>query len=1112
MCYRILPIVRVGLVSRIFPLGSLLLWLGFAPAPVAPFSLPVFQSSGNGTSVQEPQTERLEPGKIIQRELKGGESHSYQVSLATGQYLHVVVEQKGIDVVASVIGPSGERLAEVDSPNLNQGFEPLFLVAPTDGAYRIHINSLDKAAPLGRYEVQIKTLRAASPPDRDRFSAQKMVRAAEELAEKRNPAVFPKAIEQYEAALALWQATGERDREAFALYALGVLYFTAGKAQQSQESILRALPHFRSLGEHNAEALALNKLGGTYSFLGERRKALETYEQGRKIWHEQSNFHEEAVSLNNIGKVYTDLGELQKALDTYEQALTSLKKQNNQDMEPTLLTNLGYTFFRLGDQNKALEYFTTALSAMKKAGSVEGEIAVLNNLIFIYDERKEKEKALECAEQALQKTKAIGDRRREAGLLNNIAARYFNIEDFEKALPYLTQALEIRQAIGDRAGEATTLTNLGRYYSYKKETEKAIEFYLRALQLRKTVGDRDGESKTLYTLAQDLRDLGRLGEARSRIEAAVKIVETTRAEVVRQDLRASYFATIQGYYSFYVSLLMEMHQQQPTAGWNLEAFQVGERARARCLLELLAESRVNLRQGVATHLPEQEKTLSQQIASKGELLLKTVQGQKEPTVALEKEIATLTTQLEQVRAEIRRTSPGYAALTQPQPVGIKEAQEQLDSETVLLEFLLGEPQSYLWVVTRQETRSYELPSRKEIETAVRRLYKLLTIHQVRNGASKSEHLTLTQSADQAYWTEAAQLSRQILGPAASQLGTKRLLIVADGALHFLPFAALPVPDNKTGTGTKTKKPASQARARTTSAPHPLILDHEIVLLPSASTLTVLRQQPTNRTPAPQTVAVLADPVFESSDPRIHQQARTKPAPAGAPVQEFKPASASPPDPERDIVLGQFKERLTETQLAESELMIPRLPATRQEAQDIAALVPASDRLTALDFAANRELVTSGRLADYQVVHIATHGLVNARHPELSGLVLSLVDQQGQPHDGFLQLSDIFNLKLSAELVVLSACQTALGKEIKGEGLVGLTRGFMYAGTPRVVASLWAVQDAATAELMYGFYQHMLKNNERPAAALRAAQIALWQKAPKQSPYFWAAFIMQGEWK
>ena len=293
------------------------------------------------------------------------------------------------------------------------------------------------------------------------------------------------------------------------------------------------------------------------------------------------------------------------------------------------------------------------------------------------------------------------------------------------------------------------------------------------------------------------------------------------------------------------------------------------------------------------------------------------------------------------------------------------------------------------------------------------------------------------------------------------------MIVADGVLQYLPFSALTLSDDG----------------------HPLIVDHEIVTLPSASVLAVLREEFEQRRPASKLLAVLADPVFSANDSRLTQGTK-----AAEPANH-----SSATDVQRSAI--------------ESGLGgLTRLRFSRQEAEEITRLAGDKRNLKALDFSASRSLVTKAALADYRIVHFATHGLINNQNPDLSGVVLSLVDEQGKPQNGFLRLYDIYNLKLDADLVVLSACQTALGKEIKGEGLVGLTRGFMYAGAPRVVASLWRIDDRATADIMKRFYESMLKDGMRPAAALRAAQISMSQDKRWHSPHYWAAFTLQGEWR
>jgi hypothetical protein len=279
---------------------------------------------------------------------------------------------------------------------------------------------------------------------------------------------------------------------------------------------------------------------------------------------------------------------------------------------------------------------------------------------------------------------------------------------------------------------------------------------------------------------------------------------------------------------------------------------------------------------------------------------------------------------------------------------------------------------------------------------------------------------------------------------------------------------------------------------------PLIVSHEVITQPSASALAVQRTEFNNRELAPKTLAVIADPVFDRTDTRFR-----------SPASETADVPA-PPVPKSDT---RGLEHIADPAVGKGgKLIIRRLPFTRQESDGLLALAPAALSFSAVDFNANRTTVLAGGLSQFRYVHFATHGFLDTERPGLSALVLSTIDANGKAQDGFLRANDIYNMKLPAELVVLSACQTGLGKEIKGEGLIGLTRGFMYAGAKRVVVSLWSVNDRATSDLMTKFYRGMLKNNERPAAALRAAQIEMWKQKRWRSPYYWAAFTMQGEWK
>jgi len=511
---------------------------------------------------------------------------------------------------------------------------------------------------------------------------------------------------------------------------------------------------------------------------------------------------------------------------------------------------------------------------------------------------------------------------------------------------------------------------------------------------------------------------------------------------------------------------------------------------------MLTEAPAKIRAEVKPDLLKRADELTQKLKAKSSGQIRAASQSEEQLATFSREITALTAELEQVESQIRTASPRYAALAQPQPLTVAEIQKEVvnDANTMLLEYALGEEKSWLWAVTATGMQSFELPKRAEIEAAARRVYDLLT---ARNQRPKFEEddarRARIQKADAEFPQAAAALSQMILAPVAAQLGNKRLLVVADGALQYVPFGALPEPvvgGRWSVVGKKQNQPPATSH-------QPLIAAHEIVSLPSASTLAVLRRELAGRKAAPKSIAVIADPVFEKTDARLSNAVAVNEA------------------SEKTTTRGEWwqneLERSARAVGIEGERAgFARLPATRAEAQAAVKFAPTNSSLTALDFAANQTTATSEALSQYRYVHFATHGVLNNEHPELSGLVLSLVDEKGKDTDGFLRLVEIYNLKLPAEMVTLSACRTGLGKEIKGEGLMSLTRGFMYAGAARVMVSLWDVNDASTAALMSRVYQIILQEKLSPAAALRKAQNALRRDKRWNAPYYWAAFTLHGE--
>ena len=1043
----------------------------------------------------------------VERELTAGQSHHYQVTAEAGQFMKIVVTQKGINVVVRVWSPDGKPLWEVDGADQTEGIEEVGMVAEQAGNYRIEIAPVDKDARAGRYQIVLTELRAATQPEQKRWEAEKLSNEAAGLMDQGTKDAFAAAVTKLESAAALNHAAGYQAGEIITLLMLANVHQNLSEYQQALDRLNQALLIARAAGERRYEATILNNLGTVYALLGQPQPGLEVLKQALPLVRATGDRVTEAVLLSNLGNAAHNLSDFQQALDYFAQALPLLQAAGEQRFVAITLNNIGAAYRNLGETAKALEYYEQALPLLRADGDKVNEAVTLDNIGVLYRSLDDAPKALEYFNQALSLRRATGNRRGEAVTLDNLGSTWRMMGDASKAAEHHQQAIEIFQSIGEHYKAAITLDNLGVAYRELGKSGQALDSHRQALQLLKETGDRLAEARALRNIAHLEREAGRLAEAQNYIEAAINRIEFVRAGVRNQETRSSFFATVADFYEFRTDLLMQRHQAEPNAGHDQTALAASEQARARSLLELLGEARTDIRSGIAPALLERERSLRERLTARLDDLTKLLTGRhtEAQQKAAEKEISDLTDEYRQTQAEIRKNSPRYAALTQPQPLTLAEIQKQvLDDDTLLLEYAPGEKRSWLWIVSSSSISSYALPPRAEIEAAARKVYARLIARPEKSAATDAQ-----------FSAQAAALSRMLLpGPAVSQLGHKRLLIVAPGALAYLPFAALPKPSvvsrplsvvrgQSSVAGRRaaqTQQPAMDNGQRTTDS-QPLIASHEIISVPSASALAVIRRENAGRAAAAKTVAVLADPVFDATDPRLALAAKKNSG------NSLAQASGRTEAPVLTATLRRAVSGINATRAG-----FARLPFSAEEAEAILSVTPSGTGLKATGFRANRTTATSTDLSQYRIVHFATHGLLNSAQPELSGLVFSLVDEQGRAQDGFLRLHEIFNLKLNADLVVLSACQTGLGKEIRGEGLVGLTRGFMYAGAPRVVASLWQVDDLATAELMKQFYRGMLKDGLRPAAALRAAQLELSQQRRWAAPYFWAAFTLQGEWR
>jgi CHAT domain-containing protein/predicted negative regulator of RcsB-dependent stress response len=1082
---------RAGILAALLAIGA----CSPADPPAASTASPPHEDAPRGQlSRGRPRAARITPG----------EEHHYVLETRAGQFLAVTVDQRELDLALEVRGPDGRVLTAVDHPLRGAFPERALWVAETPGPYRVVVRSAGPTA--GGYQVDLAEDHPALPQDQLRAQAFARTVAGWRRDGESSAAAAALAEQDFAAAAALWHeagapvdealalnhegffaarsgrfdhARGCYDRalalareagsvlwEAYSLRNLGELHGDLGESALALAAHRRALPLFRTAGDPVGEAATLSNLGTAFQGQGDYTAAEARFREAAVVARRHGLVGFEATAVFNLGALY-DLREHRwQALELYRQALPLTEQGGDRRALAANLNNLGRTLQFLGDPVEALRYYQRALELVRELGVRQWEAISLHNLGGIAQSRGEYEAARDYYEQALAISREAGDRRGEASRLSSLGALHLDRGDRPAARARLEEALALRRELDDQWGLALTLRHLGRLYAQEGDSAAARGAYGEVLEIA-TARDLPGLQAAIYhDLAALAQAAGDLPAALAASAAAVTIAEGLRARLPGEDLRTAHATGAQAYFRRHIAILLAAHRREPAAGHDREAFAVSEAVHARTLLESLLEGGQGARDEAPAELVTVEREARQSLTAEA---WRRFQGPVAETAGTAPEpVEPLTAVVSRHREAAARLAAARE-LSALRPGGggpaLETAQELLDDRTHLLEYTLAEPVSFLFVVRRRGFEVFELPSRDELETAARRLYELVT---VRNRPAVSVQAAEQRSriTDQGFAREAAALAERLLPPAAVA-GAHRLAIVADGALLRVPFAALPW------------------------GGAPLGDRYEILRLPSAAVLVAVRQRRGRQEAPRRTLAVLADPVFDATDPRL-AGGTTDPPPAdpGEVLRAARLAGVATPGG------------------------LPRLPFTRREAQALARLAPPGAVTVALDFDANRERALSPELAGHRILHFATHGLLNGDFPQLSGLVLSLVDRQGRPRDGFLRLADLYGpeVAIPAELVVLSACQTAAGREIPGEGLSSMARGFLHAGAGAVVGSLWPVDEVATARFMERFYRALLVTGQRPAEALAQAQRELAAGDRFSAPYYWAAFVLEGEWR
>jgi CHAT domain-containing protein/Tfp pilus assembly protein PilF len=1064
----------------------------------------------------------------------------------------------------------GILLDIIDSPNDQEGPEPVSVVsdAPTD--YVLALSSEDPKPTRPDYTILLEELRDAKSTDRDyvlgerAFLKGQLVDAEASRAEKQRPdeAVkkYLEAVKHFETALSHLTADESRARvireqiytpKALIHNKVGARLHRTGDFQGSRLQFEKMLETCKFIPNRDCDAAARSSLGDVYRDSGNLNKAAELYESVEGMRDEINADHFRAPNLDKLGDLYQAKREYLKAVDAYELSARlyfASQLEEGKDRAASIITKLGQSYFNLSHFTQAREQFLRSLAvpgtsdvtkgnAYYNLGVVQGILGDVGEAfssldkaerltpeddaeqrtyilqsrgIFYaylgqpkraleYVERarnlnqgrfadaeawqllymgfinyllKDSEKGRELTEMSLQKWEALGDPAGQANALVRVGNEAYDKGDKNLAMTYLERALPLQVAARNRFAQGYTIADMATIHADRGEVEKAAEKYRDAIKIHAEVGDRMGEVETRHLLARLERQRGELEEANEQLKKAVGQIEYLHANIPSENLKSSYLTKTVQIFKLRAEVLMELEKKHPDGGYAEQALQVSDSAKARTLLNLLTAASVNLRpkeDAEAARLLEREKALSAELSSAlaRRYLLSAASAKSADVAAVEGEIDRLINAWHGVRDQAEARDP-RAALLKPKLLSLTDIRNLLDPNTLLLEFALGSERSYLWVVSPDPAvpvKGLELPGQGEIETAAQEFLSAISQRpQPRRNPRAAEGRRAGPGTGDVVQDKATALSRKLFRDVVGLLdANKNLVIVGDGVLNYVPFAGL------TDLG-KTKPGGAWV---------PLLVHHEITLMPSASALAAQRELLRGRAPAPRLLTIFAKPLYTAGG-------LTPDLTAGARSAQTRNIPLVP--------------------LVFADDEINGIEDALQHFQPGAKLKPWTGAEV------SRRNATGEGLKDFSIIHYSTHGVFDSARPEASGLLLSTYDQERRPsQDYFMGLNDVYGMRLSADLVVLSACQSALGADVKGEGIVGLTRGFMYAGSPRIVSSLWVVNDARTAAMMGRFYEAMFREELPPAAALREAQLFMHEKL-KSPPYFWAAFQFQGEWR
>ncbi|MDM8541294.1 CHAT domain-containing protein [Desulfococcaceae bacterium HSG9] len=933
---------------------------------------------------------------------------------------------------------------------------------------------------------------------------------------------YDEALTYSEQALAIHKEIGDRRGVGRNLGNIGVVYRSLGRYDEALTYHKQALAIHKEIGDRHGEGVDFSNIGGAYTYLGRYEEALTYLEQALAIKKKIGDRRGEGMVFRNIGGAYTYLGRYEEALTYQEQALAIDKEIGNRHGEGADLTNIGGVYRNLGRYDEALTYHERSLAIRKEIGDRHGEGVVISNIGNVYANLGRNDEALTYYEQALAIRKEIGDRHGEGMAISNIGNVYANLGRNDEALTYYEQALAIKKKIGDRGGDSMVISNIGNVYANLGQDDKALTFYEQALAIAKEIGYRNGEGTSLIGIGTVYIKQGQYDKARLSFAGSLKISETVgapetlwraqgglagteakaqmydaaiqhfkqaldtieqmRAGISAKETQISFMQDKLFVYDWLIVLLQSLHLKNPDKGYDRQSLEIFERKQGRILLEETGKSRARNYAGIPDKIVTEENRLADQIAKlRDDLVAERSKPQKNINSKrireLEDRLKERLTEERRLQERIKKEYPDYYALKYPKPAPLKEIQTKvLKPGEMMLVYGVMEEQTSLWVIGPGQFALHTIDAgTEELKQKVTQYRRLVINIEERDKDGKA----IDREKDKTE-AEIANLYALLFPDAVQKalVQAETIYIIPTGPLYLLPFEAL-----------QTKSPEGKAK------PRYLIEDHAVAYLSSASLLKIIRDAQARKKHQPEyPLLAWADPVYKKTSAAAEKRGTQERSES---FSEMRAMTL------RDVTGTGFE----------------RLKETADEVREISEILKAPEKSGPLFLRkdASRsnvfKLNKSEKLDDYRYVVFACH----ARIPDLvnqisqPSLILSHPDPQTQG-EGFLTMADVFGLQFNADLITLSACNTGRGKVIKGEGVIGLTRAFMYAGTPAVAVTLWSVESMSAKELNVGMFKHLNAGKNR-AEALRAIKLdmirgkyaAMWRK-----PQFWAPLVVFGD--